>query len=456
MFEFWQPSRYERIMYEQIQPRTLAAQCAGISRALRISHEPHTIQQEALWTVASGVVAPLVFTYVWWLLRSASENGVRRIYFMARDGQIFLEAAREMAAGWGLDIDLRYLYCSRESLFLPSYQRTGEFELYWIPWGYAGTITLEEVCRRVQLKPDELAVVNSAAAPNWQKDQTRPIPRDDLPLLYGMLKESAVEALIRNRCQLQFTAALDYLCQEGILDGVPFALADTGWRGSSQYALSALLHKGGVLPPQGLQGYYVGINRDALRYGNDTLQAFLFDWREMPREYRLYCFICFEMMFSADHGRTLRYRQSSGKVEPVLDNGPVPQVQEIISVHHRFAVDYARNAVSGVPFAAYDESLIAAAKALARCFISSPAPAEAEFYGECPMASEMGEGDYQDMAPSMNFWQFINCLTGRERIRGFWPHASLVRGDQPLLLTAYNSFLDLGILDWYRRVILRY
>ena len=168
----------------------------------------------------------------------------------------------------------------------------------------------------MQLKPDELAVVNSAAAPNWQKDQTRPIPRDDLPLLYGMLKESAVEALIRNRCQLQFTAALDYLCQEGILDGVPFALADTGWRGSSQYALSALLHKGGVLPPQGLQGYYVGINRDALRYGNDTLQAFLFDWREMPREYRLYCFICFEMMFSADHGRTLRTQfQGDGAAE---------------------------------------------------------------------------------------------------------------------------------------------
>lgn len=457
MFESWSANRYERILYESLRSRSLGARCAGVARVIRISHEERSTLQQTVHDVAAGLAGPLVFCYVWWLLREVSARKIRRIYFMARDGQIFMEAARELAAGWGLDLDIRYLYCSRESLFLPSYERTGQFELYWIPWGYAGTITLAEICRRLGLSQEELPVDTFAACrAAWYRDPQRPIAVAELPELYALLQEPALEKLIRQRSQPLFEDTMAYFRQEGLTDGIPFVLADTGWRGSSQYALSSLLHKAGQRPPDGLAGYYFGLNRETHLFDNDRMQAFLFDWRVQLLDYRLYYFICFEMLFAADHGRTVRYRQHGDRLEPLLADAPDRRVAELIAIHHAQAAAFARQAAAIIGFNEYPAELPAVAAKLARAFICTPERAEAEVYGEWPIASEIGEGDFQAMAPPMGAGRFFNCALGKEKISGFWPQASLTRGRQPFLRAAYNRFLDLKVLDWYRRVILRY
>jgi len=394
MFESWQANRYERILYESLRDRSLGARCAGVARAIRISHEERSALQQTVHDVAAGLVGPLVFCYVWWLLRSVCSRKIRRIYFMARDGQIFMEAARELAAGWGLDLDIRYLYCSRESLFLPSYQRTGEFERYWIPWGYASTITLSEVCRRLGLRPEELPVTASTACQTaWYRDPQRAIPVSELSELYDLLQEPVLEELIRQRSQPLFEEALAYFRQEGLTDGTPFVLADTGWRGSSQYALSALLHKAGERTATGFEGLYYGLNRETHLFANDRMQAFLFDWRDQPRDYRLYYFICFEMLFAANHGRTVRYQLHNGRLEPVLDNGPEQYVAELVALHHTQAVEFARRSAEIIAFDEYTEQLPSVLAELAQAFICTPGRDEADIYGEWPIASEIGEGD---------------------------------------------------------------
>ncbi|GEM_PF-1286758 len=457
MFETWDATRYEKILYESLRPKSLAARCAGIARAIRISHQERLAPHQTAHVTAAGLVGPLVFCYAWWLLRSVCARKIHRIYFMARDGQIFMEAARELIAGWGLDLDIRYLYCSRESLFLPSYENTGKFELYWIPWGYAGTITLAEVCRRVGLRPGELpdAASASSRAP-WYRDPHRAITLAELPELYALLQEPELEELIRQRSRPLFDDSMAYFRQEGLTDGTPFVLADTGWRGSSQYALSALLHKAGQRPPDGLAGYYFGLNRETHLFGNDRMQAFLFDWRDQPRDYRLYYFICFEMLFAADHGRTIRYRRHADRLEPLLADTPDRRVAELIGIHHAQTVAFARQAAAMIGFDEYPADLPAVAAKLARAFICTPTKREAEAYGEWPIASEIREGDFQPIAPPMGAGRFFNCALGREKISGFWPQASLARGGQPLICATYNRFLDMKLLDWYRRVILRY
>lgn len=457
MFDSWSATRYERILYDSLSPRDLAARLAGIARAIRLSHKERSAHEQTVHAVASSLAAPMVFCFAWWLLREVTARKIRRIYFLARDGHIFMEAARELATGWGLDLDIRYLYCSRESLFLPSYQRTGAFEQYWIPWGYAGTITLSEVCRRLGILPEELPDTASAVCQaSWYRDPQRVITISELPGLYALLQEPALEELIRQRSQPLFEEALDYFRQEGLCDGVPFVVADTGWRGSSQYALSALLHKANQRPPGGLAGYYFGLNRETQLFENDRMQAFLFDWRNQPRDYRLYYFICFEMLFAADHGRTVRYQRHGYRLEPLLADPPDRPVAELVAIHHTQASAFARQSAAVINFDEYPSELPDVAAELARAFICSPARDESEVYGEWPIASEIGERDFQTMAPPMDAGRFFNCALGREKISGFWPQASLTRGDQLLLRAAYNRFLDLKVLDWYRRVILRY
>ena len=237
---------------------------------------------------------------------------------------------------------------------------------------------------------------------------------------------------------------------------MPYGLADTGWRGSSQYAISALMRKGKVRPDGGITGFYVGLNCDAHRFDNDTLEAFLFDWRSGPRDYTLYNFICFEMLFAADHARTRSYRVEEGSIVPVLAEAPADDHLELIRIHHDCAVDFADRVSRGVGFESNDDSGSAIGRRLSRSFICFPSPQEAAVYGDWPIASEMCEGDFQRMAPPMGGMQFVRCALGLEKVRGYWPQASLVRNSRKLMCHAYNLFLRTGALNWYRRFLLRY
>jgi len=384
-------------------------------------------------------------------------RGIRRIYFMARDGQIFMKVAQVLVQNWQLDIEIRYLYCSRESLLLPSFERVGDFELNWITWGYLSTITTAEISRRLGLTLEEFRPFLEGGGLNrYASHPEQPVAREDMPDLQVVLREESLAEAVRQKTRPLFDMTLAYLDQEGLCDGVPFVLADTGWRGSSQYAVSALMHKGRVRPEGGLCGYYIGLNCDAHQYGNDTLQAFLFDWRHTARDYRLYYFICFEMLFSADHARTLGYRRERNVIVPILGSAPDGVIRNLIGIHHDYAVEYARRASGAMGFDLFDEALVDVARCLSRRFICSPSELEATIYGNWPIASEIGEGDFQAMAPPMGLVQFVKCALGKERVRGFWPQASLVRNSQNLVCWAYNLFLDLGALDWYRRFLLRY
>jgi len=457
MFDSWGPTRYEKIIYNILPERLLAARLSGIARAVRITHEPMTSCQLTVNETACGVVAPLVCFYAWWLLRCAVRDGIKRIYFLARDGQLLLEATQILIERWNLDIDARYLYCSRESLLLPSYEQTGEFELHWITWGYAGAISMAEISRRISVDMDEMRpYLYRHGLDGCLLLPEQPMQRSDIAKVENLLKDAEMEQLIRRKSEPQFKLTLAYLEQERLFEGVPWVLADTGWRGSSQYALSALMSKAGKRSTTGLTGNYLGINLEAHQYGNDSLHAFLFDWRISPRDYRLYCFICFEMLFSADHGRTIGYRRDGDIIAPILTQPPLEYVGEAVDFHHRKTRDYASLLAKHMPIDAYDDSLSDVSRSLACSFITTPSSEEAALYGEWPIASEMGEADFQPMSPPMGFVQFIRCAMGLDKIKGFWPQASLVRGNQHLLNGVYNVFLDIGVLDWYRRFLLRY
>lgn len=457
MFEEWSPSRYEKLLDGVDASGGQGSLLSGIARSLRISHTERTARETEVISTASGLVAPLAYLYTSWLLHAAVKRGIRRIYFLARDGQIFMKVARELVKNWNLNIEVRYLYCSRESLLLPSFERMGDFERNWVSWGYLSSITVSEISRRLGLTLDEfLPFLSSGGLEAYRADPNRPVAKDDLPILYKVLDDALLAEFVTKKSRHIFELTLSYLEQEGLFDGVPHALADTGWRGSSQYAVSALMHKGGLRPQSGLTGFYLGLNCDAHRFANDTLEAFLFDWRTCSRDDTLYCFICFEMLFAADHARTRCYSQEQGVIVPVLAEAPAEDQLALVRIHHDYAVAFAARASRSIGFGVFDEELICVARRLSRAFICSPRPIEAEVYGEWPIASEMCEGDFQRMAPPMGGMQFVRCALGLEKVKGYWPQASLVRSSCHLFCRAYNFLLRSGALDWYRRFLLRY
>ncbi len=64
-----------------------------------------------------------VMGFAAWLLQRAQENGVKRLYFMSRDCQLVGKVAGTARPAVHGGIECRYLYVSRQALFLPSAKR---------------------------------------------------------------------------------------------------------------------------------------------------------------------------------------------------------------------------------------------------------------------------------------------------------------------------------------------
>lgn len=452
------PSRFEKtiLKYKKV-PSELRSVIAGSSRATRLSLSVANDAERIISVVSSGMVGPLTFFFVWWVLNNAIKMGLRRLYFLARDGLILKKVAELLVNKWGLDIELRYLYCSRESLLLPSLDHVNEFELTWITWGYLSSISIEEICRRVRIELNDLAKhIPEYHFSHIISNPSSPLTLEDLNTLRKVLADPAIEKIIKEKNSDIYEAAVGYLEQKGLFNGSPFGLVDTGWRGSSQYAISSLLDKAKSRPGNGVVGFYLGINNDKWVYKNDRLFPFMFDWSKQNRDYRLYNFLCFELLFAAAHGRTLKYENRNGNFRPVLETSASSDLSPMIKLHHESAIQFADYASRLVSLSDYHKSFPGLCNLLARKLISSPTSGEASVYGKFKTGSEITERDMQCIAPEMSYIDLLMIATGRKKIKGFWPQGSMARSNLITAQFLYRIFLDMKLLDWFRKYFLKY
>lgn len=160
MRSFFEANSYEKIVLRSSLPNKISSLLAGTSRYLRISYEKVPVEEEVVKTVASDIVAFLVFSFCWWVLYEAINSKIERLYFLARDGRIFYSVAQILKKNWKLDIELRYLHCSRESLLLPAIVEIGDFEIKWITSGYLSSINMREILCRLNLTFEDIMGIN--------------------------------------------------------------------------------------------------------------------------------------------------------------------------------------------------------------------------------------------------------------------------------------------------------
>ena len=64
---------------------------------------------EVFSSVSAYVTAPVLFCYVRQILKTAQEKGIKRLYFLARDGYVMKEIAQIICKKQYIGIDCRYL-----------------------------------------------------------------------------------------------------------------------------------------------------------------------------------------------------------------------------------------------------------------------------------------------------------------------------------------------------------
>jgi FMN phosphatase YigB (HAD superfamily) len=424
-------NRYEQqISDNEKLPLRFRSLLAGASRLCRLhcpEKEPHG---QAIWNTAANVIAPLIFGFVHWVLTEAKRQGIQRLYFMARDGQILLKTAQVICQKWGYDIDCRYFYGSRQAFHFPAIQELGETEFNWI-FDNPEFLSVRIICKRVNLQPEQIADTLSSYglnAENWDKNLT---DQEEFSLK-EVFQEPSITELILSTAQTHRESALGYFTQEGIGDGVRFATVDIGWSGKSQRSLSKLLAAGDLYPSEGLLGFFFGLYESVQAFPTDRLMPYFLEPNNTT-ERRLLCDSqILELFLSADHGSTVCYEKQGDHYSPALRSEKNESgINWGILIQQRAIIEFAECLTDTLkPDMCKAEYFHHVTEDILKTFIYDPSKEESEAFGTQSFSQHQSESKFYDLAPAYSLADGFRMIFGWQQVHGFaWLPASIHRSD---------------------------
>jgi FMN phosphatase YigB (HAD superfamily) len=420
--------RFERAVVADLGvPRAVAARIAGATRAARATNAPEGGPGEQAASVAANVAGPLFASFVAWVLQTAREEGIERLYFVARDAQVMLRVGERLRRDG--DPEMRYLYGSRQAWLLPAVERVDRASLRWIL--EPDLAPPRALLAKLEIAADEVA--DELGSHGIEPDQR--LHERSLDRFWAFL--AAIEPLILDRAARARSLVEEYLEQEGLRGSGRWALVDVGWRLTAQAALRRILGE----EPLGL---YLGVSRERRPIAETGgYRAFLVEddephaghlnegwlWRSTT--------LVEQVLAIADHGSCRGYRRDGERVVPVLrELRPDPRRAALCECFQTTIVQCAEELHRGGLLDEHVEHVRAAALLSGRALVFHPTRAEADALGWIPVTDDQNETRTTELAPPLTPADVIargRGAIGRPVPRDFetesrWPEASVERG----------------------------
>ncbi len=200
---------------------------------------------------------PTLCGFVAWVLKLSVQKGINRLYFLARDGYLMHQIAIELTKLYNLDIDCRYLYCSRNAWRIPSYHIISYDEACSLIFSGGYKISPEILLNRVNFDEKEQKNIYSEIGYSIE-DKDIILSKDKAnEFANAVMNSTAFKKILNEKSITEYESTIGYLRQSGMFDGTDFALVDTGWTVSMQRTLKQLLHNEGY--NKKVIGYYFGM-----------------------------------------------------------------------------------------------------------------------------------------------------------------------------------------------------
>lgn len=385
-------NRYEQVMEEfACMSEGLSAVMAGASRLTRLSSIGASEQAEALEKVAVGVAAPWLVGFTLWVFERAQSIGIKRLYFLSRDGQILVDIADRLMKKLGLDFELVYLYGSRQAWLLSSLTTLDEEKLSWI---FNLEIDVDHLSPKIlfsrfSILPEKIeeSLKKIGIYPqDWNKSLSR---SEREKLFRHILSDPDIQRLILLKSSEKRDILLRYLEQVGLLKDDNFGVIDLGTGATLHNALAAVLETQNLKPPQ---SFYMGLrNIPDSKYGHP--EPYMYDGRHdlgFTNSPGLITLI--ETVCSADHGSVIDYEISENIVHPVFNGESNQAVMD-------WGYPIVRNAIlTFTDYLLLDGSLLnpwadvrAMSAVLQQTFWLNPSTQEAQAWGSFPMEDGWGK-----------------------------------------------------------------
>ncbi len=312
--DLWHTADDGRNMSRSVTLGLIANRCYGHDSALQSSAAPYSYDWE---TFGYYVAGPIYLAFVQWVIEQAQRDGVKKLFFLARDGYVLEKTYQELRPCYeGEDIpEVVYTYSSRRAWKMAAIKKLDHKTLDFLR-GDCHDVTIDHLLKRVDLNPDDFtheiaeANIDRAELLHLWRDKTR---------VEGFFR--SIETAVLNAAAKERTALLAYFHEIGMGDSDDAAIVDVGWHGSLQTNLVKLLREEGLC--HDLAGYYFGTKIEALHlheHGYRT-RSFLFHHGE-PHHYQHVVYSCmeiFELIFSAPTASFVKMENDGKKLTPVFD-----------------------------------------------------------------------------------------------------------------------------------------
>ncbi len=388
LFTGTQLNRFEKAMLTVPSRSPWAtSQLAGIARVTRLS-VPDEGTLAGSVALAASVVAPLLVGFVTWVLQDAKARGLKRLYFVARDGQVLHKIAQALEP----ELEVCYLYGSRQAWYIPSAFAVSREELEFVLMTGQSSAPRHNL-KRLNLTPEGLGgplLRHGFPKETWDAQLTG----EAYGRFWAFLEDPEVAPQIALQAESARAAALAYFEQEGLLRDEHWALVDVGWTLRTQGSLHKILVSVGQ--PHTF-GYYLGISQtrfSSRAYGQG--QAYLLEEAENAALTPVRTLFenkgLIDQVFTmADHGSTSRYACVDGKVEPVLSKLPNhPRREAFLRTVHELVTRFAEELAQS-PVKNYEPELRACARLVTGMLIAEPTRAEAQALAWAPISDDPNE-----------------------------------------------------------------
>ena len=353
--------------------------------------------QQKIREYSKSVVGPVMYRYTQWVLFEAEKRGIKKLYFLARDGYLLYEIAKIICEKYYLPIECRYLYCSRQSLRMPSYHIIGDeaFDLLLLGGYY---VTPRSVLERAMLTEEQ---IDKICLQLEITDRDRPFMDRELDEFKAAIKGNEVYRNgVLDNSRAAYADTISYFRQEGLFDSDSVAIVDSGWTGSMQRSLRQLLESAGYSGT--LTGFYFGMYVLQKDERDGEYLNFYFDAHSGAKRKINFNNNLFEIMLSANHSMTVGYGEENGAFAPVFAE-PISELQmKLTEAQIEGALEYARNAESGHPSDIIYKKILRECYKILKKAMVYPTKEFAASYGAFTFCDDVTEGYHMTLADPKN------------------------------------------------------
>lgn len=383
----------------------------GASKNARINYEQSVNTAFNVGTAIGGVV---LYPYVRWIIDKANHMGIKRLYFVARDGFVLKNIADIIIEKNQYEIRTSYVYGSRQCWRMPAISSDErEFERLFNESLPHFVNNVADIADMFQITQDILVEY----LPNVYKVRTDNLTQTDVQTIKSALVKN--EGFRKYICAVQSEKkerAIKYIQQEVDCSDENFAFVELNGSGFTQYCLSNLMN---TYYDGRICTFFLKLN-SVNKYTNEKIKFISF----MPNNLKAAHVL--EALCRAPHGQTIDYYLSEQLYVPVLDDA---EGTDLVEYGY---MDYVRGVEEFSKYLADAEkqtglkitTCALTIKGL-EYVVKHPNSEILDFIGDIPFGATGREKEIGTFAPRLSDTQIKRIYYNREKIQKVYSGASI-------------------------------